>query len=206
MSVAQAVFEERRWATPCLSYNVQIDPSVDAVNALAALQAEVAASCAVSLHLVPVSTLHVSVYAIAPFHWETPDKEGYWQRVAPRCIDALRACCDARTPAPLRYTQLRVTPHAVIVTASDPSGIVEALRQQLRDLADPGVPTPRYDLVHTTLARFAESATLSASALRRIDTLPVSIEFEIEGVRIVRERVYPSLALDTIARFALRQA
>lgn len=206
MSATQDVFEDTRFATPCLSYNTQIDLHVDAVRALAALQTQVAARCDVRLHLLPASTLHVSVYAIAPFHWEAPDKEAYFQRVRPRCIAALRALCSERAPITLQYTQLRVTPHAIIVTAHDPSGLIEAMRQQLRDIADADVPTPRYDLVHTTLARFAERGMLSADVLHDLTALPVSTCFTADAVRIVRERIYPSLVLDTVARIDLRAA
>ena len=203
MTAAQHVVEERRWGASCLAYNLQIDASAEAVDALVQLQQQLVRACDVPMHLTPAPSLHVSVYAIVPFHWHAPDKEAYWRRLAPTCLSALRALCATTAPTALCFSELRVTPQAVIVTARDETGLLKALRERLRSLTDPAVPTPAYDLVHTTVARFAVSTELPDDMLRGMRALPVWFPLEVTGVHVVRERVYPSLVLDSIARLPL---
>jgi hypothetical protein len=203
MQTTERVLADRRWGTPCLAYNVQLDPSPDAVRALTQIQPQVAALCPMPLHLIPAECLHVSVYAIAPFHWASPDKEAYWRKIAPSCLAELRDACGRRGPSTLCFTALRVTPHAVIATARDDAGLVGTLRGRLRGVADPEVPTPAYDLVHTTLARFAADGALDGETLGSITSLTVRVSFEVAAVRIVRECLYPSLVLEPVATIAI---
>ncbi|MET0340997.1 MAG: hypothetical protein ABW252_08340 [Polyangiales bacterium] len=195
---------DARWGSACLAYNVQIDLTPAALEAIVRLQQNLDRELQVPLHLTPAESMHVSVYAIAPYHWESPDKEAYWRDRRTACTDALSRSTATIAHACLAFTALRVLPRAVILVASDPGGQVAATRAALRAVSAPDVPTPAYDLVHTTIARYAADRLLAPDAVQRAEAKPIRIASEVSAMRVVRERVYPSLVLDDVARFPLR--
>jgi hypothetical protein len=205
MTAELRALEDTRWGTACLAYNVQIDLTDPVARALAAAQQQLLRILHVPLYLVPVSSLHVSVYALAPVHWDSPDKEAYFSSIAERSLGVLRQTCDRAPRFLLRFHQLRATPHAVIAVASDSTGRLASLREALRAVADPAVPTPRYDLVHTTIARFASSESVPSTSVREVEALPIDVSLEVRHIRIVRERTYPSLSIDEVARVGLAE-
>jgi hypothetical protein len=150
--------------------------------------------------------MHVSIYAIIPVHWEADDKAQVWTCVAPRMLATLRAACRAQSePALLEFQALRVFPRAVVAIAEDHGGFVARVRARLREVADPRVPAPHYDLVHTTIARFAASGLLSDRQRERAERIAVSCRWPVRSLSIVRERVYPSLVADSLEHIPLGQ-
>lgn len=66
------------------------------------------------------------------------------------------------------------------------------------------IPGPVYSIVHCTLARFSQMATLDPRQRRLLESWPLRAIVRFDRVRLVRERVYPSLEVDLIAEYSLR--
>jgi len=196
---------DERWGESCLAYNLQADLDEPAQCAIAAVQSSLAALLGAPLRQTPASTMHVSIFALVYVHWQSADKEAYWTSISQRALTLLREQCAELGSFRLRFTRMRVAERAVIALAEQPCATIEALREQLaRALAEPHAPRPRYDIVHTTLARFGASAELARATVARVEALPLDVELAVRTLRVMRERSYPSLAWDEVARFSLR--
>ena len=113
----------------------------------------------------------------------------------------LQDTCVTAEPFALTFRHLRVCPRAIVVSAHPVPALLASLRARLRAaLAGTSLPLRTYDLVHTTLGRFAAPGLLSARERHAIESIRLSLTYHVTGLRLVRERRYPSLVLDELAR------
>lgn len=194
------------WNQPALSYNVvamanpalqqAVAPVLDSLSQIAGAGA---------LHLTPPEALHVSLYTVAPVR-DRFDKERYWSGVAVQAREIVSGWSLRYPPLILRFTQLRVMP-AAIVAVAESNDAVWALRKVLAEtLPPPPTGAPRYDMIHMSLARYADAARLPADFPARAAAIASPFDFRIDAVQLIRESVYPSLAFDQIAAYPLRKA
>jgi hypothetical protein len=94
---------------------------------------------------------------------------------------------------------------AAIVAVAESNDAVWALRKMLAEnLPPPPTGAPRYDMIHMSLARYADAAKLPADLAARAAAIASAFDFHIDVVQLIRESVYPSLAFDQIAAYPLR--
>jgi hypothetical protein len=192
------------WGRPCLAYHVQPDLGAEARTSLAALQQRVAVYWPDPLHLCPVDALHVTIYALVPVEGDF-DKEGYWRSIAEPCRVLLDDLCRGHGPLELRYFRLKVTDAAIIAVARDETGLIEAIRRQIAEHIPPppGLKPLRYDLIHSTLARYRVSTPVPEATIGRIESLPVSIPAPVERIKIISETLFPCQNTSELASFPL---
>lgn len=188
------------WGRKALSYTI-------AAFAAPAWQAEAApvlqaiadaAGAPQALHLTPAPALHVSLYSVTPVRLDF-DKPAYWREHRETVLALLENWCRSRPPGSLRFRELRALPAAVVAVAARNDAVWE-LRQQLAEaLPPPPGGAPRYDMIHMTLARYAEPAMLPADFAARIGAMPLDLVFRPDAVTVMGEAIYPSLAYDSIA-------
>lgn len=200
--MAQAPLEpvvDDLWGGPSLAYHVQPHFTRDGQTALAAIQ-RLAVSCwPRPLRVPPPHALHVTIYALVPVRGAF-DKEAYWGEIRDRATDLVRTATAAAVPFALRFTGIRVRHDSIIAVAEDPSGLIARLRDAIveRLPPPPGLSPLRYDLVHCTLARYADTAPLPRALIEEVESRPVDVPAPVERIRIVRETAYPCLARDEI--------
>src|SRR3712207_6136967 len=99
--------------------------------------------------------LHVTVYALVPVKGDF-DKDAYWRRIAGPSLALVEELCAGHRPIELHFSRLKVTDTAIVAVAQEPSGLIEAIRDRVaRTIPPPQGHAPlRYDLIHTTLARY----------------------------------------------------
>jgi hypothetical protein len=193
------------WGKPCLAYNVQARFSARTLDEMALLQDGLQALSPLPLNLSPRHSLHVSIYALVPVRWPDTGKADYWNERSAQAISDLGTLCGDRRRFALCFEQLRITSSAIVAIATETPDMIADIRRHFDRLpGHPSFPKPRYDIVHTTLARFGSNTHVPESVVRRISTMRMSLAADIDQVQLVRERVYPSLETDDIARFALR--
>jgi hypothetical protein len=192
------------WGAPCLAYNLQAHFSDDALRMISVAQTGLEQMFPYPLNLCPLTSLHVSVYGLVPVVWADPGKEEYWQEISTKVIADLGRLCEGSHAFQLQFSRLRVTPRAVIAIAADPSGTIEKIREHFHQTArHPALPMQSYDIVHTTLARFRFNAFLPNEGLAQIESRQISIPAAITHLKIVRERIYPSIEFDNITSMRL---
>ncbi|WP_243371099.1 2'-5' RNA ligase family protein [Microvirga solisilvae] len=193
------------WGEPCLAYHVQPELSLETRASLGELQHAIAKSWPVPLYFAPAEALHITLYALINVK-DRFDKEGYWSSIAEPCRALLDDLCTGHAPLELRFSGLKVTDTAIIATATDETGLIMRIRERIADLIPPppGLKPMRYNLIHSTLARYRTSDAVPDDAVRAVQSIPVSITAPIERLKIVRETVFPCLAMDEIFSFPLR--
>ena len=152
----------------------------------------------------PPEALHVTIYALVPVRGRF-DREAYWSAIADKAAALLRAACAEASPFALRFHRLSASDAAVIALAEDPTGQIARLRAAIAAALPPppGLSHPRYDIVHSSLARHANARPVPAQALARLGAHPVDFAAPVERLKIVRETRYPCLALEEVASFPL---
>ncbi|WP_300300958.1 2'-5' RNA ligase family protein [Ferrovibrio sp.] len=191
------------WRQAALSYTAVALAPLGVQAGVQPVLARVAAAAApAGLRIVPAETLHLSLYGIAPVRSDF-DKTAYWQTHGERALTELRDWATAQPPVTLRFTSLRATSIAVIAVA-EPDDAVWSLRRRLAAMLPPppGGP-PQYDLIHVTLARYADAVALPADFAARISALPLDLPFPLHTVALMREAVYPALEFDILATLPL---
>jgi len=193
------------WAKPCLAYHVQPSLEPETREAFEDVQKAIAAHWPEPLHIGPKHGLHVTIYPLVPVKGAF-DKDAYWQSIAGRSQDMLEELCAGRRRLELRFSRLKVTDTAIIVTATDETGLIDAIRARIvSDIPPPPGHKPIiYDLIHSTLARYRTRAPIGKDAIERIESLPVSIAAPVRQIRLVRETLFPCLMTDEIASIPLR--
>ena len=151
-----------------------------------------------------LQSLHVTIYALVPVRGRF-DREAYWSAIADKAAALLRAACAEASPFALRFHRLRASDAAVIALSEDPTGQIARLRAAIAAALPPppGLSHPRYDIVHSSLARHANARPVPAQALARLGAHPVDFAAPVERLKIVRETRYPCLALEEVASFPL---
>jgi 2'-5' RNA ligase superfamily len=193
------------WAKPCLAYHVQPSLEPEARDAFESLQGIIAESWPEPLHVGPKHGLHVTIYPVVPVRGDF-DKTAYWNSIAGRCQSLLEDLCSGHQTLELRFSGLRVTNTAIIVTASEDTGLIEAIRQRIvADIPPPPGQKPMvYDLIHSTLARYRTKGSIAHEVVERIESLPVSITTPVTQIRLIRETLFPCLETNEIASIPLR--
>jgi 2'-5' RNA ligase superfamily protein len=192
------------WGKSCLAYHVQPSLEPETREAFEGLQQAIAGIWQKPLHLGPKHGLHVTIYPLVPVKGNF-DKTAYWQSIARRSQDLLEDLCTGRRSLELRFSRLKVTDTAIIVTATEESGLIEAIRRRIvSDIPPPPGHKPIiYDLIHSTLARYRTRAAIPKDLIERVEMLPVSIAAPVTQIRLVRETLFPCLATDEIASIPL---
>ncbi|PVE23054.1 hypothetical protein DC522_17695 [Microvirga sp. KLBC 81] len=193
------------WGEPCLAYHVQPDLLPETHTSLGELQESIAARWPVPLHFAPPEALHVTLYALVQVK-ERFDKEGYWSSIAEPCRALLEGLCSGHGPLSLRFSKLKVTDTAIIAVTTDETGLIAALREKIADSIPPppGLKPMRYNLIHSTLARYRTSDVVSDSVVEAVEAIPISIAAPVERLKIIRETLFPCQELDEIFSFPLR--
>jgi 2'-5' RNA ligase len=192
------------WGQPCLAYHVQPHLSPDTQAAFERLQQAIAGRWPDPLHLCPKHGLHVTVYALITVK-ASFDKEAYWGRIAEPCRALLEQICAGHEAIELHFDRLRVTDVAIIATAREKTGLIEAIRNRIAEIIPPppGREPLRYDLIHTTLARYRVSSDVPISLVDSVGDLPVSITAPVSRIKLIRETLFPCLVRDELAGFPL---
>jgi len=193
------------WEKPCLAYHVQPSLEPETREAFEAVQRAIAEHWPEPLHLGPKHGLHVTIYPLVPVKGSF-DKNAYWQGIARQSRSLLEGLCTGHQTLELRFSRLKVTDTAIIATAAEETGLIDAIRNRIvTDIPPPPGHRPIiYDLIHTTLARYRTKASIPRDVIDRIESLPVSITASVKQIRLVRETLFPCLAMDEIAAIPLR--
>jgi len=192
------------WAQPCLAYHVQPSLEPETREAFEGVQRAIADAWPEPLHVGPKHGLHVTIYPLVPVKGAF-DKDAYWRSISQPSQNLLKELCRGRRPLELRFSRLKVTDTAIIVTATEETGLIEAIRSRIvSDIPSPPGHKPIiYDLIHSTLARYRTKAFIPKEAVERIESLPVSITAPVSRIRLVRETLFPCLETDQIASIPL---
>jgi hypothetical protein len=192
------------WGKPCLAHHVQPSLEPETREAFEEVQRSIAERWPEPLHIGPKHGLHVTIYPLVPVKGSF-DKHAYWQDIARQSQSLLEDLCASRQSLELRFSRLKVTDTAIIATATEETGLIEAIRNRIvSDIPPPPGHKPIiYDLIHTTLARYRTRALIPDGVVRRIESLPVSITAPVTHVRLVREMLFPCLVTDELASIPL---
>lgn len=194
------------WGRPCLAYHVQPELSPKTQSCLAQLQTAIAERWPVPLFLAPPEALHVTLYALVQVK-DRYDKEGYWGAIAERCRALIEELCHGHRPLELRFSQLKVTDTAIIAIATDETGLIDRIRHAIAEEIPPppSLGPIRYNLIHTTLARYRTADAVPDAAVRAVEAIPVSVEAPVERLKIIRETIFPCRATHEIHSFLFAQ-
>ncbi len=189
---------------PCLAVHVQPHLDRDAQAGLRVLQQAAVSHWPEAFHEAPPQAFHVTIYPLVPTT-EGFDKEAYWSRIAEPTLGLVEELCAGAMPLDLRFHRLKVTPVGVIAVAEDASGLVDRIRRRILESVPPppGLEHRHYDLVHTTLARFADARPVPAEVVRRIEAEPVDFPVRVERLKIFRETIFPCIVGEELAGFPL---
>ena len=192
------------WGEPSLAYHVQPVLPPECLAALEGLLGPIAERWPAPLHLGSRQMLHVTIYALVPVK-DDFDKEGYWRRIAAPSLALVEELCAGHPPIELHFSRIKVTDTAIIAVAQETSGLIEAIRERIAGTIPPppGREPLRYDLIHSTLARYRSSGPVPDAAVERVERLPLSIRAPVRGIKIVRETLFPCLIVDEIASVPL---
>jgi hypothetical protein len=192
------------WGQPCLAFHVQPHLSAETQASLGKLQEAVAARWPHPLYTAPPEALHQTLYALANVK-DRFDKEGYWRSIAEPCGEILDSLCQDYGPIELTYSRLKVTDTAIIAVATETSGLIEAIRHRIAELIPPpaGLRPMRYNLIHSTLARYRVSAEIPDETIAAIESLPVSVKAPVDRIKLVRETLFPCMEHDELRSFPL---
>jgi hypothetical protein len=192
------------WGKPCLAYHVQPSLEPETRRVFEEVQRTVAKHWPEPLNIGPQHGLHVTIYPLVPVKGAF-DKDVYWQGIARQSQSLLEDLCADHQPLELRFSRLKVTDTAIIATATEKTGLIDAIRDRIvRDVPPPPGHKPIiYDLIHTTLARYRTRASIPDDVVGRIESLPVSIMAPVAQIRLVRETLFPCLVTDEIASIPL---
>jgi hypothetical protein len=195
---------DQYWGQPLTSYTVMQmlepvarDACLDVLRRVSAI-----AGAADHLLIAPAETFHLSLYAIAPVRSDF-DKDAWWQIHGEQALAVFRRWCAAQPATLLHFRELRVTQTAVIAVAESHEA-VWSLRRLLRaEVPQPPGGTPNYDMIHMTLARYAQPEKLPADFAARVAALPLDLKVRLHDVALVRETAYPLLGGKPVATHVL---
>jgi 2'-5' RNA ligase len=189
---------------PCLAIHVQPHLTPDAQAGLRAFQEGAAERWPGALHLAPAHAFHVTIYPLVPTS-EGFDKEAYWNRIESGTRALVAETCAGHPPLDLRFSRLKVMPVGIIAVAEEETGLIERIRRRIVETLPPppGLAHRHYDLIHTTVARFADTQPVPASAVERVEAAPVDLSVRVERIKIFRETVFPCIVGEELASFPL---
>ena len=149
-----------------------------------------------ALHLTPPDALHITVLPLLDVGERlSAPAAALWERHGAAWQGAIAQACAATPPFGLRFTRLRAYPRAVV--ALDEANALASFRARLAVACGlPERPARIPGITHVTLARFRHPARVSVA-----EALDVPVM--VRTLRLVRETIYPTLAFETVAGFAL---
>jgi hypothetical protein len=183
---------------------VQPHLEAQAQAGLRALQHAAIAHWPDGFHAAPPHAFHVTIYPLVPTT-EGFDKGAYWSRIAEPSLRLVGELCAGAPPLDLRFHRLKVTPVGVIAVAEEAGGLIDRIRRRILETVPPppGLEHRHYDLVHTTLARFADARPVPTEVVRRIEAEPVALSVQVERLKIFRETIFPCIVGEELAGFPL---
>lgn len=193
------------WSQPLISYTVMamLQPVARAACLRVLQQVSTIAGGTDRLLIAPAETFHLSLYAIAPVRSDF-DKDAWWRIHGAQALAVFRRWCDTQPAALLKFRELRATSTAVIAVA-EPHDAVWSLRRALRaEVPQPPGGTPNYDMIHMTLARYAQPEKLPADFGPSVAALPLQLDVDLNAVTLMRETVYPLLGGAPVETHALK--
>jgi hypothetical protein len=194
------------WGRPLVSYTVMalLEAPARARCVDVLRQVSAIAGGADRLLAAPPETFHLSLYAIAPVRSDF-DKDAWWAIHGEQALTVFRRWCDLQPATLLRFRELRVTQTAVIAVA-EPDDAVWSLRRLLHaGVPQPPGGTPNYDMIHMTLARFAQPDCLPTDFAVQVAALAPEIDVPLQQACVMRETAYPLLGGSPVETRALRR-
>ncbi len=182
------------FAKPCLAIHVQPHLAAEAQDALQTLQRQAAERWPGRLHLAPPHAFHVTIYPLVPTS-EGFDKAAYWGLIETETRALVEETCAGHPPLHLRFSRLKVMPVGIIAVAEEESGLIGRLRSRIAETLPPppGLAHRHYDLVHTTIARFADAQPVPVSAVETVEAMPVDLTIRVERIKLFRETIFPCI-------------
>lgn len=196
---------DQYWSQPLISYTIMQMLEADERETCLRLVRQVSeiAGGADRLLIAPAETFHLSLYAIAPVRSDF-DKDAWWRLHGERALTVFRRWCATQPAALLRFRELRVAPTALIAVA-EPHDAVWSLRRLMRaEVPQPPGGTPNYDMIHMTLARYAQPEKLPEDFAARVTALPFDLDVRLRNVTLMRETAYPLLGGKPVETHALK--
>lgn len=192
------------WGQPCLAYHVQPGLQPHTHSELARLQGVFSRLWPTPLHLCPTGSLHVTIYALAGVK-DRYDKDAYWRTIAEPCRALVAELCAGERAFSLHFSRLKVTDAAIIAVARDETGLIERIRTRIADVLPPppGLAPLRYNLVHSTLARYQTSEPVAQATVDMVESLPVAVDAPVRRIKIISESLFPCQHVREIASFPL---
>jgi hypothetical protein len=185
---------DQYWGQPLISYTVMqmLEPAAREACVEVLRRVSDIAGTADHLLIAPAETFHLSLYAIAPVRSDF-DKDAWWRIHGEQALAVFRRWCAAQPATLLHFRELRVTQTAMIAVA-EPHDAVWSLRRRMRaEVPQPPGGTPDYDMIHMTLARYAQPEKLPADFAARVTALPLDLKVRLHDVALMRETAYPLL-------------
>jgi hypothetical protein len=193
-----------RWGEPDLGYVLIFRPDTAASAELARVQDQVLAIEPALLRQ-PVPQLHASIAWLLPVarDFDAP-KDEIWAQHRENWLKLTAAVTDGAPPMRLRYQHVVLTDAAIIAVAPEPNPVAD-LRRALTSALDLPWPITYSDvgLVHTSLLRYRQPLADPAGLLRRLKSMPISIETEVSEMLMVREFTFPTLAYEILRTLPL---
>jgi hypothetical protein len=192
------------WGKPCDATHIQPHLEPDAQAALAAVGEAAATLWPGALHVAPPHAIHVTIYPLVRVPGDF-DRAAYWRQIEEPSRAILHDLAEGAGAIDLRFHAVRAMPAGLVAVADDASGLIEAIRRRVVETLPPppGFEPVRYDLIHTTLARFASAEPVSRAAVERVESISVSIRARVERLKLVRETLFPCLAAEEMGSVSL---
>jgi len=198
---------DRDVGRPTFAINLIARPPASVRNQLSAIQDAI--SVAVSdgvLYRCPPASLHLSVFQ---FVWSRSNgglaQEPIWNGCKDRIIEGLETVISSTDALILGRPSIEAGESAVILKF-DPSPALEALRDGISSRAGlHHLSTNRPAIQHVSIFRYNQEVPLEAVRGLCGNVAIALTPWAIEELALVRENVYPSLDLELIHSFRLRQ-
>ena len=201
--LANLITDAARWGQPCHAFNVHIEPSGSARQALVAVQ-DALLAIEPTLLRCPGPTLHISVAWLLAVHVEYPESKAVmWARHGQQWTRQLASIAGRHQSFDLRYRWLAVTDTAVIALAA-PTEPVRRLRDDIEaQLSLPEQTHNVADLVHTTLFRFRSTLSNPVGLIQAAEAMDLDVATTATQLTVSEERTFPSLVTATRAKITL---
>jgi len=149
--------------------------------------------------------LHITVLDwVAPlFDYNGADKRALYEKLHPSYDEAFRRITAGMGAFAIHFTEVRVTPGAIILVGQD-AGQFQSIRSQLMDsvsLPEGGKQPP--NIVHSSLARFVEPAIELAPLEEYAANNPIDITQRVDEFRLVETRREPMQDFDVVGTYKL---
>lgn len=151
----------------------------------------------------PADSLHLSVFQFVWARGSKSNQEAIWRQLQNDVVGSLDSAVSEIESISLISPILSVTPAAIILIFQS-SPAVERLRESITGFAEISRLEYRQPQIqHVTLFRFETEASL-VELVEVCENMEVSVPaWNVKGLELVEETVYPSLKRRTICSFAV---